>query len=393
MKALAPRIGRSLPQVNLHRNIVDPQALSRCYAAAMLKRPVARLADVARAAGVSLSTASRALADLEIVLPATRRKVSEAARILGYVPHGAARALASRRSRTVGTVVPTLDNPIFARSAQALQRALADAGYTLLVASHEYDAATELDVTLALVERGVDGLVFVGTDHSPELYQFLARSGIPFELTWALDPDRHHHCIGFSNRLGAIRVTRHLIELGHRDFALISGHTRHNDRARERAAGVREALAAHGLTVPAHRYVETAFSIASGRAALARILDRDATPTAIACGNDLLAFGAMLECAARDLAVPRDVSIAGFDDIELAAEVAPPLTTIHIPSADIGRRAAERLLARLAGRRVPRVEELPVDLIVRGSTGPAPVRARSRGRRPVPGAKGRATGA
>src|SRR6185312_7549441 len=103
------------------------------------------------------------------------------------------------------------------------------------------------------------------------------------------------------------------------------------DRARERAAGVREALAAHGLTVPAHRYVETAFSIASGRAALARILDRDATPPAIACGNDLLAFGAMLECAARGLAVPREVSIAGFDDIELAAEVAPPLTTIHIP--------------------------------------------------------------
>jgi LacI family transcriptional regulator len=356
----------------------------------MQRKPTARLADVARAAGVSLSTASRALADLAIVHPATRRKVGDAARILGYVPHGAARALASRRSRTIGTVVPTLDNPIFARSAQALQRALAEAGYTLLVASHEYDAATELDVTLALVERGVDGLVFVGTDHSPELFEFLARSGIPFELTWALDPDRHHHCVGFSNRLGAILVTRHLVELGHREFALISGHTRHNDRARERTAGVREALAAHGLSVADHRYVETAFSIASGRAAAARILDADAAPTAIACGNDLLAFGAMLECAARGLAVPRDVSVAGFDDIELAAEVAPPLTTIHIPSAEIGRRAALRLLARLAGRRVVRVEESPVELIVRGSTGPAPPRGRGGASR---GAVGRSTGA
>src|SRR6185503_4226628 len=113
----------------------------------MMKKPAARLADVARAAGVSLSTASRALADPTLVQARTRKKVDEAARILGYVPHGAARALASRRSRTVGTVVPTLDNPIFARAAQALQRALAAAGYTLLVASHEYDADTEFDVT------------------------------------------------------------------------------------------------------------------------------------------------------------------------------------------------------------------------------------------------------
>lgn len=338
----------------------------------MIRKPTARLADVARAAGVSLSTASRALSDPQLVQPRTRVKVDEAARILGYVPHGAARALASRRSRTVGIVVPTLDNPIFARSAQALQRSLASAGYTLLLASHEYDAETEFNVTLALVERGVDGLVFVGTDHSPRLYQFLTRSGIPFELTWAIDPDRHHHCVGFSNRLASICITRHLLELGHREFAMVSGHTAHNDRARERAAGVREALAANGLELPEHRQVETAFSIASGRAALAQLVERDRTPTAIACGNDLLAYGVMLECAARGLAVPQQVSVTGFDDIELAAEVSPPLTTMHIPSADIGRRAAERILARLAGKRVARVEEAPVNLIVRGSTGPAP---------------------
>ena len=338
----------------------------------MMHKPTARLVDVARAAGVSLSTASRALADPALVQPQTRVRVDEAARILGYVPHGAARALASRRSRTVGVVVPTLDNPIFANSAQALQRALAAVDYTMLLASHEYDPRTEFKVTLALVERGVDGLVFVGTDHSPELYQFLARSGIPFELTWAIDPDRHHYCIGFSNRLGAIRITRHLLELGHREFALVSGHTAYNDRARERAAGVREALAAHGLALPPHRYVETAFSIASGRAALAQILAHKRRPTAIACGNDLLAFGALLECAARGIAVPRQISVTGFDDIEFAAEVAPPLTTIHIPTADIGRRAAERLLARLEGKRVARVEEAPVDLVVRGSTGPRP---------------------
>ena len=336
----------------------------------MNRKSSARLTDVARVAGVSLSTASRAIADPRLVRPDTRSRVHDAVRMLGYVPHGAARALASHRSRTIGAVVPTLDNPIFAHSTQALQRALAEAGYTLLLASHDYDASTELTVTRALVERGVDGLVLVGTDHAPELYQFLAHSGVPFELTWALDPDGHRHCVGFSNRLASIRVTQHLLALGHREFAVVSGYTEHNDRARERVAGVREALAAHRLRLPDHRYVETAFSIGSGRAALGTLVARDDAFTAVVCGNDLLAFGVLLECAARGIAVPDRVSVAGFDDIDLAAEVAPPLTTIRIPTTDIGRRAAERLLARLAGKRVRRVEDVPVDLIVRGSTGP-----------------------
>lgn len=342
----------------------------------MTRKAAARLQDVARAAEVSLSTASRALSDPDLVHPRTRERVDAAVRLLGYVPHGAARALASRRSRTVGAVVPTLDNPIFAHSTQALQRALAEAGYTLLLASHDYDPETELKVTRALVERGVDGLALVGTDHSPDLYGFLARSGIPFELTWAIDPDRHHHCIGFSNRLGSIRIAQHLLDLGHRDIALVSGYTAHNDRARDRASGVREAMAAHGIALPAHRYVETVFSVASGRAALTALLARGAPPTAVACGNDLLAFGVLLECAARGIVVPEQISVSGFDDIELAAEVAPPLTTIHIPTATIGRRAAERLLARLQGKRVARIEEVPVELVVRGSTGPAPKVAR-----------------
>ncbi|MDQ2916043.1 MAG: LacI family DNA-binding transcriptional regulator [Pseudomonadota bacterium] len=340
--------------------------------AAMTRKPSARLTDVASIAGVSLSTASRALADPRLVHPDTRRKVDDAARMLGYVPHGAARALASRRSRTIGAVVPTLDNPIFAHSTQALQRTLGEAGFTLLLGSHDYDAQTEFKVTRALVERGVDGLVLVGMDHSAELYQFLARSGVPFELTWAIDPDRHHHCVGFSNRLASIRMTQHLLALGHREIAVISGYTAHNDRARERVAGVREALAAHRLELRDHRYIETAFSMSSGRAALSALLRRDHALTAVVCGNDLLAFGALLECAARGVAVPRQISVAGFDDIELAAEVSPPLTTLHIPTVDIGRRAAERLLARLSGKRIARVEEVPVDLVVRGSTGRVP---------------------
>jgi LacI family transcriptional regulator len=325
---------------------------------------------VAHAAGVSLSTASRALAEPDLVLPATRARILEAAARLGYVPHGAARALASRRSRTIGAVVPTLDNPIFATSIQALQQRIAREGYTLLMGSHEYDLQAEVKVVSALVERGVDGVVLVGLDHSPELHRMLAKSAIPFELTWATDASRIHYSLGFSNRLAAASVAQHLMELGHRDFAMISGQTTSNDRARERVAGVREALSARGLKLPARRVLEIPFGIAAARTALGRLLDSGERFTALVCGNDLLALGALLEAAARGIEVPRRLSVTGFDDIELAGEFAPALTTIHLPVADIGRIAAERMLARIGGGEVPKSHEIPVHLVVRNSTAP-----------------------
>ncbi|MCU0508579.1 MAG: LacI family DNA-binding transcriptional regulator [Anaerolineae bacterium] len=338
----------------------------------MTRRPYARLTDVARAAGVSLSTASRALAEPDLVLPATRSRIQDAVARLGYVPHGAARALASRRSRTIGAVVPTLENPIFATSIQTLHQRIASAGYTLLVGSHGYDLDAEVQVVSALVERGVDGVLLVGLDHSPELYRLLAKAAIPFEITWATDPSRIHYSLGFSNRLAAASVAQHLMELRHREFAMISGETTSNDRARERVAGVREALAAHGLELPAHRVLEIPFSIAAARAALGRLLDAGERFTALVCGNDVLALGALLEAAARGIAVPHQLSVTGFDDIELASEFSPALTTIHLPVADIGHIAAERMLTRIGGGEVPRLHEIPVHLVVRASTAPPP---------------------
>ena len=343
-------------------------------------RPAARLSDVARAAGVSLSTASRALASPDLVQPKTRGKIVAAATRLGYVPHGAARALVSRRSRTIGAVVPTLDNPIFASSTQALQRRIAQEGYTLILGSHEYDLEAEVKVVSALIERGVDGLVLVGLDHNQDLHRLVAKAGIPCEFTWATDAAGLHHSLGFSNRRAAARVAQHLLALGHREFAMISGQTAGNDRARERVAGVREALAAHGLELRADRVREVPFGVPAARAALAQLLEsaaRERTQstapfTALVCGNDLLALGALLEAQARGIAVPGGLSVTGFDDIDLAAEFHPALTTVRIPVAEIGRLSAERMLERIAGREVPLSQEVPVDLVVRESTGPAP---------------------
>jgi LacI family transcriptional regulator len=339
----------------------------------MKSRPSPRLRDVARVAGVSLATASRALSEPALVREGTREYVRRVATMLGYVPHGAARALATRRSRTVGAVFPPVDNPIFAAATQALAHELATAGYTLLLATHEYDPDAEVAAARALVERGVDGLVFIGLDHAPALYQLLSQSGVPYELTWSLDPTGYHHCVGIAHRLASVRVTQHLLELGHREFAVIAGITAHNDRARERLAGAREALAARGIELRADRVIEAEFSIPDARRAFLALINSAPGFTALVCGNDTLALGALTECMRRGIQVPAELSVAGFDDIDMAREITPALTTIHVPAADMGRLAATRMLARLAGDEVPTIEELRAELIVRESTGRAPV--------------------
>jgi len=338
----------------------------------MARGPHPKLSDVARAAGVSLATASRALAEPALVRLRTRERVRAAAAMLGYVPHGAARALATRRSRTVGAVFPPVDNPIFAAATQALAHELAASGYTLLLATHEYDPAAECEVTRTLLERAVDGLVLVGLDHDPALYRMISQAGVPYELMWSLDPSGFHPCVGVAHRIASVRATQHLLALGHREFAVLAGRTAHNDRTRERLAGVREALAARGIELRAERVGEADFALPAAREAFSALLDRAPGFTALVCGNDVLAIGALAECAARGIAVPGALSIVGFDDIDMASGVTPALTTIRVPAADMGRRAAARMLARLGGEAVAPVEELPATLVVRASTGPAP---------------------
>jgi LacI family transcriptional regulator len=330
----------------------------------------AKLADVARLARVSTATVSRALTCPGKVKPATAARVQLAVQSLGYVAHGAARALASRRTHTIGAVIPTLDNAIFANTVHALQKALDDAGYTLLLASHEFDAEVEARVTRTLVERGVDGLVLLGATHHPAVLPMVRSQQIPYVLTWALDGSGTHPCVGFDNRAAAVRITQHLLDLGHREFAMISGVTAGNERAAERLEGVRQALAAHDLVLAPGRVVEKPYTLSAGREGLREVLRGGTPPTAVMCGNDVLAIGALAECHDAGLKVPKQISVTGFDDLEVAAVVTPALTTVHFPTAELGSYAAQHLLARLAGRSFEMRTELPVDLVVRESTAP-----------------------
>lgn len=330
----------------------------------------AKLADVARLARVSTATVSRALTRPDKVKPATVARIRQAVQALGYVAHGAARALASRRTRTIGAVIPTLDNAIFANTVHALQKTLDEAGYTLLLASHEFDAQVEARVTQTLIERGVDGLVLLGTSHHPSVFGMIDAHRVPYVLTWALDESGRHPCIGFNNRAAGIRMARYLLDLGHRAFAMISGITAGNERAQERLAGVREALAERGLALGPGGLVEKPYTLGGGREGMRELLQAAPRPTAVVCGNDVLAIGALAECRAMGLAVPEHLSLTGFDDMEIAAAITPGLTTMHFPTAELGAYAAQHLVARLAGESFEARIELPVELVVRDSTAP-----------------------
>jgi LacI family transcriptional regulator len=324
------------------------------------------LEDVARLAGVSRATASRALATPDKVRAKARNSIAEAVATLGYVRHGPASALASRRTFLIGAVVPTLDNPIFARSLDALQQTIDDAGFALLVATCGYSARRERAGIQTLLERGVDGIVLVGSRRSADTYALLDSKRVACCLTWSSRSSGEEVCVGFDNRLATVKVVDYLYGLGHRRFAMISGLTDENDRAAERLDGARAALAARGLEPIV---IERRYLINEGQDGARILMDRSPRPTAIICGNDILALGAMVGCASLGLRVPDDVSITGFDDMDFARCTIPPLTTVRVDADAIGRHAGERIIALISGSGPQNSVQLPVDLIVRGSTG------------------------
>lgn len=324
------------------------------------------LEDVARVAGVSTATVSRVLSKPDVVSISTRERVKSAVRQLDYQPDASARALASGRTHTVGCVIPTLDHAIFASSTQAMQTTLARAGYQLLVASHGYDQTVEFEVVRVLQQRGVDALVLVGTDHTPGLWKSLRSWGKPSLLTWSCDP--RLPSIGFDNKAAARVATEHLLALGHRRIGVISGLTAHNDRARSRIEGVRQALNDAGLQLPARLLTEQVFNLQGGRKGLQELMAGRLLPTAIFCGNDLLATGALLEAQRLGIKVPGELSVCGMDNQELAEEFNPGLTTIHLPTQDLGRITANSVLSAIAGEAIAVQSLLPFELVVRGST-------------------------
>ena len=346
------------------------------------------LNDVARVAGVSTATVSRCLNEPRRVTVATRERVMRAVDDLGYTPDFGGRALAARRTNTVGAVIPTMENAIFARGIQAFQEALSEAGVTLLVASSGYDSGQEAEQIRTLVSRGADGLLLIGSARPATTYDYLRRRGTPYVLTWNLGESPDHY-IGFDNARAASEIAAKVIEFGHRHIAMIAGVTSMNDRAKDRVEGVRSAIRRAGLDTKILDVIEAPYTFEGGASAFEMLAKRSPRPTAIICGNDVLAVGAISRAKSLGLDVPDDISITGFDDIDIAKFVEPPLTTVHVPHRRMGAAAAQMLLRLIAGETAePRIE-IGVEIAVRDSLGPPPSREKKMSGRSLPNSENR----
>jgi LacI family transcriptional regulator len=328
------------------------------------------LGDVALHSGVSTATVSRVINNPEKVAAKSRIAVSASIEALGYIPDGAARALASRHSGIIGAIVPTLDNALFAAGIQSLQRRLRQHDYTLIVASHEYDLAEELNEVKMLLRQGVDALLLVGSRHDPALLQLLAEKGVPYVNCWAWDSNSPQPYIGFDNRKAARKIADYLLDLGHVDLAVIAGRTENNDndRASDRLLGIRDAIEARNLRLAPEKIIERSYSLKQGREAMRQLLQMDRLPTAVLCGNDILAMGAVAECQSSGIRIPDEISIAGFDDLDMSSQIKPALTTIHVPSAEMGEDAAEYLVAQIRQEPLAPPVEMGTRLMVRETT-------------------------
>ena len=334
----------------------------------MSKTTPPTLEDVARLAGVSTATISRAVNDPNVVAKKTLAKIEAAINALGYTPNSGGRMLASARSNTVGAIIPTMANAIFANGLQAFQEALSEAGVTLLVASTGYDPQTELTQIRNLMAHGAGGLLLIGAERPDDTNRFLAIRNIPHVLGWCYGDDAEKLYVGFDNKAAAFDATMQVLRMGHRRIAMISGILAGNDRAQARHDGVLTAIAQFGQGAALVGSAEAAYVLQGGRDGFDAV--RAAQPTAIICGNDVVAAGAMTRAQELGFDVPRDVSIIGFDDIGLASAVSPRMSTVRVPQEQMGQAAAQVLLARMNEAQAGASVKFPTEFIQRGSLAP-----------------------
>ena len=333
----------------------------------MSKPSLPTLADVARKAKVSTATISRVLNSPDKVAESTRVKVQSAVDALGYSPNFQAKALVSNRTNTIGAVIPTMENAIFARGLQAFQETITPAGVTLLVANSYYDPTIEEQQIRAMIARGADGLLLIGKTRSSKVYEFLDQRRVPYVIAWNYNSRTRYPCVGFDNKAAAEKLTQLSLKLGHRNFALISAEQKSNDRARDRVTGVKQALKRAGLAAAETPVIEAPYSITDSGNAFREIIQRHPNTTIVMCGNDVQAVGAIKMAQSMGLNVPGAISITGFDDLEIATVVQPSVTTVHVPHQKMGTKAAELLLKMKSGEtKIERIR-LPTTIIERES--------------------------
>ncbi|MEX0348223.1 MAG: LacI family DNA-binding transcriptional regulator [Paracoccaceae bacterium] len=330
---------------------------------------------VAKAAKVSPSTVSRTFNHPNLVSPATRKKINRAVQSLGYIRNRAAQTMHGKRSGTIGLVVPTINHAIFAEVIQAFSDSIDKAGFSLLLASHGYDLDREYAMVRKFLEHRVDGVALVGLEHSEATARLIEQQKIPALAIWNYSEDSVLPCVGADNRLAGRLAAEHLLALGHRDIGLIFPKTTGNDRAQNRLSAVHDALREMGISVPSEHESETPYSVSQAKQAAISLLTERSRPTALLCGNDVIAQGALFAAQSLGLKVPDDLSIIGIGDFKGSADVEPGLTTIRIPAETIGTLAGERFTDYITSENPgPFKICCQLERVVRATTSPVSVR-------------------
>ncbi|WP_437609842.1 LacI family DNA-binding transcriptional regulator [Erwinia sp. V71] len=324
------------------------------------------LEDVARAAGLSPMTVSRALNNPGIVRPATVSRVLEAVRATGYIPNMLAGSLASKRSRLIAVAVPQINNSMFIDTIQALSDELALRGYHILLCVAGYTHESETDIVATILSRRPDGIVLTGIHHSAELKKIIINADIPAIEIWDLTPTPLDMLVGFSHEKIGEAIGHYVVKKGYAHAGLLWAG---DNRAARRKQGVLEVLHQHPAIAISEATVPLPAMLSSGREGMKQLLAQAVRPDIIVCSSDTLAQGAIMEAESQGLQVPGDLAVMGFGDLNFAAFNKPAITTVSVDRWRIGQQAAAMLADKIAGKTIEQpVLDIGFSLIEREST-------------------------
>lgn len=329
--------------------------------------------DIAKAAGVSHSTVSRALQGSSLISEGTTRYIRETAQKLGYLPSAAARSLKTNRSQALGVIVSNIDDPYFSEILQGVEEVAQGNNYSLFMAASQHDPDREDTIVQAMRQHRVDGVIICSTTFSDEQSQHFSKYDIPIVVVNNQAAVDYRYSIYHDDVDGSRQLTRHLIELGHHRIAYL-GNSRSGRTTQDRLAGFRQEMDSHELPVPANNIHELPGSEPENAAsAVDYFLGLADPPTALVCFNDMMAIGVLKHLQSQGIRVPQEISITGFDNIVFSNYTNPPLTTFDQPKRFIGKKAAELILSLLDSTvksNVPeqKIQILRGNLLVREST-------------------------
>ena len=334
--------------------------------------------DIARKAGVSHSTVSRALHGSTLIAQETTERIQQIADEMGYSPSAAARALKTNRSQVLGVVLSSLDDPFFSEILQGIESGVQGSGYSIFIAAAHRDPEQKQEIVQAMIEHRVDGVITCSTSFSEKQSGQLLQYGVPLVVINNQTAEDFRYSIYHDDVDGSRQVTRHLIELGHRKIAYL-GNSLSGRTTMDRLAGFRQEMESNGLAVPANYIYDIPGSEPEkGIPAVDHFINLPDRPTALVCFNDMIAIGVLKSLHQRGMRVPEELSVTGFDNIVFSNYTNPSLTTFDQPKKFIGQKAAElilNLLDRTANTDVPeqKIQVLKGKLLVRKSTAPPPV--------------------